>query len=141
MNEKIEIMVREAETWLDTPWVHMQAAKGHGVDCVQFIISLAKTAGILPSAYKTVKYSRDWYFHAEESLILEGILGYCDKMPDGDIQAGDIVLMRFKRVVSHAALYVGDGKIIHSVIRKGVVKETLEMYQRFITGVYRLKNG
>ncbi|MGN6965964.1 NlpC/P60 family protein, partial [Neisseria sp. P0016.S002] len=41
-------------------------------------------------------------------------------------QPGDVVVWKFGRTFSHGAVYVGDNKIIHSYIGRGVVLDELD---------------
>lgn len=48
---------------------------------------------------------------------------YCDEVED--MQPGDFLLYQFGRCISHGAVYVGKGRVIHAYIDRGVVMTDL----------------
>src|SRR3989304_511778 len=67
MENKLQV---ELDSWLGTKWRHMQSVKGHGVDCIQFPVAVAKVMGWLPADFKTIKYARDWATHNNHVILI-----------------------------------------------------------------------
>jgi cell wall-associated NlpC family hydrolase len=55
-----------------------------------------------------------------------------------DIKEGDIVVFKYGLTTTHAGVYVGNGRIIHSAIRHGVIEEKLDKYITHFDSVWRL---
>ena len=53
---------------------------------------------------------------------------------------GDIVLMKFRGIESHIGVYVGSGRLLHSMAKVGCVVDLIKRWDNNITGVYRLWN-
>jgi len=67
-------------------------------------------------------YPPDWHFHREEEKYLKGVMDYADELkPDELPQAGDIVLYKFGRCISHAGIVMAWPQIIHAYRGQGVV--------------------
>ena len=114
-------IVKEAKEWLGTPFMHGQAVKGVGADCVQFPIALMKSAGKLPAEFKSIRYNQDWALHNEKSELLPQLEKYCIRIDNLDnLQSGDLLAYKYGKCVSHLGVYIGEGMIIHAVIRHGV---------------------
>ena len=70
-------------------------------------------------------YSPDWYLHNAEPRLLEGIAGEnrgkLERVRDGTLMDGDIMLFRFGKAISHFGIYC-DGRIYTALDRIGVKK-------------------
>ena len=113
-------VVEEAKTWLRTPWVHRARVKHAGVDCAQLLIGVFAGAGVI-AEFDTGEYPADWMLHRED----ERFIGWIDKymVPlEGTPQPGDIVLWKYGRCFSHAAIVIDWPVVIHSFRKeRGVV--------------------
>lgn len=54
---------------------------------------------------------------------------------------GDIIIMRVLGVESHIAVYVGNGKMLHTSKRVGSVIESVEKWKKIVVGFYRVKKN
>lgn len=116
-HEQRAAVVREAKTWLGTPY-HLNAKiKGAGVDCGTFLISSFHGAGLIPDVDLGTFFS-DFHLHKTDEVYLRWILEFC--RPVEIAQPGDIILYRYGRILSHGALVVDFPRIIHAP-REGVV--------------------
>lgn len=136
MNE--QEIINEAKSWKNTKWMHGVALKGYGVDCVQFIVALAKTFGWLPEGYKTLKYNRDFALHNSDSILLEEIENYCVKVED-DFRIGDILIFNFGKCGNHAGIYIGDERMIHAHIKRGVEEIEIKKMKDKYVSAWRFK--
>jgi cell wall-associated NlpC family hydrolase len=60
------------------------------------------------------------------------------KKVEGGIEVGDILLMRIWGVECHVAVYVGEGKILHTMEGTGSNIDRFERWAKMVTGIYRL---
>lgn len=127
-----EELEQEIRSWLGTRWVHRQAVKGGGTDCVGFIIQVGKKAGWIPKDYEAPVYSSQWSLHRNKSLLEQEVMRFCDKLDyklsDQNsrllLKSGDIILYRYGRTPGHAGFYMSNGNVVHADIRKRKVTET-----------------
>jgi hypothetical protein len=106
-----QIVIEEAKTWLDTPFVMNACLKGAGVDCGQFLIACLKAAD-LKVPEQVFKFSLDWHLHAREEKYLKIVESVCERTVEP--LPGDIVLYRIGRVYAHSGLITEWPLIIHS---------------------------
>jgi NlpC/P60 family putative phage cell wall peptidase len=133
-------IVKEAESWLGTPWKHGVSLKGWGTDCVQFMMSIAKNCDLISSESETIKYTKDWALHNSRSLLLEGITDYCYRIDLRELNVGDLIIFHYGQTASHIGMYIGNNEIIHSQIRHGVMKTKLDTLVDKIVSVWRFNN-
>ena len=60
----------EAESWLGTPYRHLQRCKGRGADCTLFVGQALLDAGLL-TRLEYDYYARDWHEHTRDEYVLE----------------------------------------------------------------------
>jgi cell wall-associated NlpC family hydrolase len=108
-------VVEEALTWLGTPWHHAARAKGHGVDCGQFLIGVFANAGVIES-FQVPHYPQDWALHRGSEVFLGIVERYARERVVGCPRPGDVLLFKYGRCLSHAALVVTYPRIIHAYL-------------------------
>ncbi len=60
-------------------------------------------------------------------------------VPLDSIMPGDILLFKYKHpYVDHVGIYIGDGKMIHSASRRGVVIDDLKYRRKNLVGARRI---
>ena len=112
-------VVEEAKRWLRTPWMHRSRIRGVGVDCAQLLIGVFSGAGVI-EAFDTGEYPVDWMLHRDEERFLWWLKQYM--APTATALPGDVVLWRFGRAFSHAAIVIDWPIVIHAVRKeRGVV--------------------
>jgi len=57
-------VVREAESWIGTPFHHAARIKGAGVDCLMLLAEIHERAGIIPHIDPPF-YVPDWHLHRD----------------------------------------------------------------------------
>ena len=141
------------ESWLGTPYRHLQMAKGRGADCTLFIGACYLEAGIL-TAVTYDYYPRDWHIHTDEEVVLESLVRHftshltaglrAERIEDLEtpLMRGDFLCLKQpeRKVTHHAAVYLGENRIIHALTRLGVTRSDWEPYwSRRLTRIFRLK--
>lgn len=112
-------VVKEALSWLNTPYHHMGRVKGVGVDCGMFIAEVFERCNKIPHidfAY----YPSDWGMHRSEEHYLKHMNIYFEEVTRSPLP-GDVLLYRFGRCVSHGSVVIFNNTLIHSYINLGVV--------------------
>lgn len=113
-------VVREALSWLKTPYHHLADVKGAGVDCAMLIVSVFKAVGLVPATLDPRPYAPDWHLHQGEEKFLGWLEQYADRVEEA--QRGDVIVWRFGRSFSHGAIVIGEpGEIVHAYRPAGCV--------------------
>jgi cell wall-associated NlpC family hydrolase len=68
-------VLKEARSWLGTPYHHMGRVKGVGCDCLTLLVSVYHATGVVPEV-EIPHYPPDWHLHRSDELYLEGLLAY-----------------------------------------------------------------
>ena len=108
-------VVAEALTWLKTPYHHEGDVKGVGVDCAMILVRVfaAPTVALIPADFDPRPYSQDWMLHREEEKYLGWLMQFADRVDAP--KAADVVIWRFGRTFSHAAIVTDErGGMIHA---------------------------
>lgn len=103
-------IVAAARSWIDTPFVWQASVKGKGADCRGLISGVARDLG-LPEADSFYARTAD-YAHVDCALLKAGLRAVFD--PADEAQPGDILLLKIAGKAQHLAIYVGDGRMIHT---------------------------
>lgn len=106
-----EDIVKEAQTWLRTPYVHCADVKGQGVDCAMILVRVFCDLGFV-APFDPRPYSTTWFLHKDEELYLGWIEKYAHKVHEP--LPGDIVLYKIGRTASHGGIVVAPGYMIHA---------------------------
>ena len=112
-----EAVVREAMSWLRTPYHPRARIKGVGVDCGQFPAAVYHAAGVIP-AIPVGRYSPQWHMHQTEQRYLAEVLSYAREISCP--LPGDFVLYHVGKGWAHGAIITGWPTIIHAVTGQGV---------------------
>lgn len=107
-----ETVVREALTWIGTPYHHCADVKGHGVDCAMILARVYANAGLIPFIDPR-PYPPDWHLHRGEERYLEAIVPYAVEIRE-EPQPGDFLLFRYGRTLSHSAIVIDYPRVIHA---------------------------
>ena len=57
--------VKEAKTWIGTPFHHAARVKGAGVDCLMLLAEVYERAGVTAGRIKPPFYVPDWHLHRD----------------------------------------------------------------------------
>ena len=117
-----EAVVREARSWLGTPYHHMGRVKGAGVDCATLLAEVYARAGALPHV-PIAHYPPDWHLHRDVERYLAIVLQVAQEVPARRAEPGDIALFRWGRCFAHGAILAAPWpeEIIHAYAPVGAV--------------------
>jgi cell wall-associated NlpC family hydrolase len=117
-------VIKEAESWLGTPYVSGGAVKGAGVDCGMLPIMTYSAVGVIP--FKDPRpYSEQWHIHQDEEWYKNYVSTYGQEI-EGPPLPGDLVLFKFGRVFSHSGIVYRWPFIVHVMRGTTVMKENVE---------------
>jgi len=105
-------VVAEAMTWLGTPYHHLAAVKGAGVDCAMLLVQVFKAVGELDPAFDPRPYSPQWFLHRSEEKFVNFLLPLARRVAAPSL--GDVAMFRFGRTAAHGAILVGENLVIHA---------------------------
>lgn len=106
ISSKQEQVIKIAHDWLGTPYLWGGNTR-KGVDCSGFVKNVYQEVGInLP---RTAQMQFDYSY----------------KISKDKIKPGDLLFYRKNGKITHVAIYVGKGEIIHSSTGRGVIKQPI----------------
>lgn len=107
-------IVREARSWIDTPFQGQQSCKGVGCDCKGLVVGVARALD-MPEAQSRWARIVD-YQSADGRLLIEGLAEMMDPVPDrASVQPGDLLLVLLRGKPQHLAIYTGENRMIHTL--------------------------
>ncbi len=112
---------RELETGLDCWGLVMEVLGRYGIDIPDYTVDAFAFKRISELAGEAVE-SRTWeevHWPVEKDAPLV------------------VLMMMAPGYVTHAGVYLGDGKIMHTMEKTGVVVSTVKRLERVITGYYK----
>ena len=89
------------------------------------LVGVYGAVGIVPDDFTPPKYSRDWHLHRDTERYLGGYRRSFARKRTIRSPA-TFAMWKFGRTFSHSAILVGNGKIIHSYIGRGVVLDDID---------------
>ena len=114
-----QTMTKQALSYRGRPYIMGAASPNRGFDCSGLIFFLLRQRGYNPPR------------------TAAGLSRFGTSVPRKDLQPGDILLFAntYKRGISHAGIYMGNGKFVHAANRKrGVATDA--MSSRYWAGKY-----
>ena len=102
--------------------------RGVGVDCSYLLVAALVDSGVMRSDRLEIEnYSNEWHLHHSEEKYLKYVQQVADEVDmTSPIKEGDFLLYQYGRCISHGAIYVGDGLVIHSFVDYGVIYSKLD---------------
>ena len=122
-------VVRAARGWIGTPYVHQQAAKGAGCDCLGLLRGVwREVLGAEPEAIPA--YSMDWSEPQGDERLWAAAARHLRAKPVCHRAAGDVLLFRMRAgsVAKHLGIQGQVGaapSFIHAYAGRGVVESPL----------------
>ena len=124
-SDYIEAMVSTAESYLSAGTAYgggCSGSPGSAADCSGLIIQCLYAAGINPTSVSVVTHSQSSHLYGSRDLGNDSKLGITVSSPE----RGDLVFYyNSSGVITHVALYVGDGYVIESQTYSGVIKRSM----------------
>lgn len=120
--EQREAIVKEAKTWVGTPYRGWSRIKRRGTDCGQLLAGVFINAGHLPAGLELPKgYSLQVAQHREDTAYIEMVRKYMNQIPEHKAEPGDVVVYKLGLAFAHAGIIVSwPVSIIHAMAHHGV---------------------
>ena len=117
--------VREALSWVGTPYVHAASAKGLGCDCLGLIRGVWRGLG-MEEPETPPRYGPDWAEAAGRETLLDACARHMGPAR-GEIRPGQVLLFRMREAgpAKHLGLTVGEGRFVHAYQGHGVIVSPL----------------
>jgi NlpC/P60 family putative phage cell wall peptidase len=136
-------VLREARTWIGTPYVHQASCRGAGTDCLGLLRGIWR-ACIGPEPELVPPYTADWAEPAQREVLDEAARRWLRPVAPGGEAAGDVLLFRMRAggIAKHLGIAtdIGPGAhFIHAYSGHGVIESPLsEPWRRRLAGRFRL---
>ena len=140
-------------SWIGTPFRHLWAAKGRGVDCTLFLGHALMEYGII-TAVEHDYYPRDWHIHTHEERVMEGFYHHISEnmAPGFDMNwlpkntefiRGDILGFSTTKtgVTNHCGIVMDEPKLymINSINHRGVcIIPVVRWWKKYLKNVFRV---
>jgi len=116
-------VVKEAKSWIGTPYHPCARQKGVGIDCGMLLAEVYHNVGLAPDI--AIKhYSPEAHMHQIEDGYTGLVQEYATRV-ERDPLPGDLILYRFGKRVGHAAIVIEWPLAVHALVEQGVVYEDL----------------
>lgn len=102
-----EVIVKETETWVGTPYRGWSCVKQAGVDCGQLLYGVYHNCGFLPVIEDLPKdYPLFIGQHRESTAYVDLVLRFFREIPESEVLPGDIVVWKLigSKAFCHAAI-------------------------------------
>jgi len=94
-------VVREAQSWVGTPYHPQGDIKGAGVDCGMLLVRVFVDTGLC-APFDPRPYADDWYLHRSEERYLGFIFDRAKEVLNP--LPGDVMVFRYGRCFSHGGV-------------------------------------
>lgn len=123
-----ERIANAAIEWLGTPYANNSMVKGTGVDCSYLLVAALVDSGLMKADRLQIEnYSNEWHLHRSEEKYLKYVQQVADEVKEGSpLEIGDFLLYQYGRCISHGAIYIGKGLVIHAFVDYGVIISKLD---------------
>jgi len=115
LNYTQQKILATAQSWLGTPYLWGGNTR-QGVDCSGFVKSVFDEVGITLPRTAQMQYN------------------YSKRIDWDELQPGDLLFYSKKGKITHVALYIGKGEIIHSATGRGVIKQNVS--DEYLSSIY-----
>jgi cell wall-associated NlpC family hydrolase len=139
-----ENIIAEARTWIGTPYHPGGRVKKAGADCATLIAEVCIALGLIPNI-EIPRESAAHFLETENPLYLETVQQYCDEIAEAELQPGDLVMYRHRKlsIFTHAAIVVQwPEAVLHAVQHRGVIMShgIQGVFRAWERKYFRLKN-
>lgn len=129
--------MREARSWIGTPWHHQARVKGVGVDCVGVVIGVARDLGL--SGYDVTGYGE----LPDPAMMGRELRENLIEIPVEHVESGDILWFRIATDPQHVGIVSCEDPmtIVHAMRKPGLVVEVSvdERWRKRIVGAFRFR--
>ena len=132
------LIIKEARSWIGTPYRHQASCKGAGCDCLGLIRGVWRALyGEEPE--KAPPYSQDWGDMNRNETLRDAARRHFETISLDEIMPGDVLLFRWREdyVAKHAAIFSTNEHIIHAYEGNGVSEVPLYAWRKRLAYAFR----
>ncbi|MEQ9507073.1 MAG: peptidase P60 [Hyphomonas sp.] len=121
-----EDLVREARSWIGTPYCHQASVKGAGCDCLGLVRGVWR-AVLGPEPERAPPYTPDWAEALGEETLLHAARRHLREVPVGAAAPGAVLIFRMGMGVpaKHCGVMSAPGALIHAYWGRAVAETRL----------------
>ena len=116
------MVIQEAKSWINTPYIKMGRVKGAGADCFSWISETFIACGIM-TREQMPTYGHDWWAHTDMEHYIFRVARFATKIAElapyknADIKPATVILARLagSKVYNHGALVTKWPRAIHAI--------------------------
>ena len=110
-----DAVVAAARSWIGTPYRHQASRKGVGADCLGLVRGVWREL-VGPEPEPNPAYARSWAEDGAGEMLLAAAERWLVPAPEGEIAAGDVLLLRIRpeRAARHAGVATGPRTMVHA---------------------------
>ncbi|MEZ5799229.1 MAG: NlpC/P60 family protein [Nitratireductor sp.] len=134
-----EKIVREARSWIGTPYIHQASAKGVGCDCLGLVTGIWRELGG-EMARPLPPYTPDWGEVDRVEHVLTAARDFLAPITAEQSQPGDLVIFRWRAgaIAKHMGILSASDRFVHAWERVGVVEAVLvPQWRKRMAGFFR----
>lgn len=120
---KRDEVVKEALSWIGTPYHHRGSVKGIGADCAMMPYMVYRKTVLIPEI-EIENYPHDWHLNREAERYLKYLTDHGTEVETP--LPGDFVIFQFGRCFSHGAVVINWPVVVHAFIKIGTILEDVE---------------
>lgn len=109
-----QLIVKEALTWMGTPFHNRAAVKGAGVECGWLIFGVMRDLGMVPADYVMPEYSIQFWMHRDDEVYVGGALRIGFAETTFPPKPGDLAIARMGRQYAHGGFVTEWPMVVHS---------------------------
>jgi NlpC/P60 family putative phage cell wall peptidase len=137
-----DLIVREARSWLGTPFHHQGRLKGIGVDCIGLVVGIARDLNLTDRHGKHYFDRQDYGREPYRGQLQEELEDHLLAVKASQAQAGDVLLLKFAVEPQHVGILTAQSTLIHAYSRYSRLNQCVEhrlaqIWQGRIAGAYR----
>ncbi|MCL5099278.1 MAG: NlpC/P60 family protein [Candidatus Omnitrophica bacterium] len=122
-----EVIIREAQSWLATPFRAHAKVKGDGVDCVNLALAIYQKAGILPADIVFPPYHIGSGAHLDLSAVAQFVIATrLFRLATAPFKTGDLLGFNLGKVIHHVGIYIERDNFVHCCQKAGVIFSRLD---------------
>jgi NlpC/P60 family putative phage cell wall peptidase len=108
-------IVREARSWIGTPYRHQASLRGVGCDCLGLVRGVWR-AVIGNEPEQVPPYARDWAEASGDERLADAGLRHFVPIGLNEYRAGDVLLFRWRAgfPAKHAAIATSESAMVHA---------------------------
>lgn len=106
-------VVREAMSWIGTPYHSNAMVKGAGTDCAMLLLAVYSDIGLIPR-FDPRPYSPTWHIHRNEEMYMRYIMQHSSEFA-GPPLPGDVVMFKIGKLFAHGAIVTQWPYVVHAL--------------------------